>query len=70
MGRGKDKTIQHTDFPNMSPKEQSQVHSLIRNRGILPRVRVDGTATVRKRASGNVTYEDENRKGHYNEDKL
>jgi len=70
MGRGKDKTIQHTDIPNMSPKEQSQLHSIIRNRGILPSVKVEGTATVRKRASGNVTYEDESRKGQYNEDRL
>lgn len=68
MGRGKDKTIQHTDIPNMSPQEQAGLSALIRNRGILGKVRINGTATVRR--GGNVRYENDRLKGNYNEDRL
>lgn len=68
MARGKDKTILHTDLPNMSPRELGQVDALIRNRGIMGKVRVNGTATVRR--NGKVWYEDKSQQGKYNEDRL
>lgn len=68
MGRGKDKTIQHTDLPNMSPKERGQVSALIRNRGITGKVRISGTAIVRR--GGEVRYDDKSQQGNYNEDRL
>lgn len=70
MGRGKDKTINASDLPNMSPKEQGQFHQLIGNRGIVGKVRISGTAVVRSNRDGNARYEDNSQKGKYNEDAL
>ncbi len=68
MGRGKDKTIQSSDFGNMSPLEQAQVHAIIKNRGILPNVRVRGSAVVRAHENGNTRYGEGATPGAYNED--
>lgn len=62
MGRGKDKTIKATDFPNMSPGEL--------NRAIATATSISGTACVRKAGSGEVVYHKHARKGRYNEDSL
>lgn len=70
MGRGKDKTILHSDLKNMSPEEQSSVNSLIKNRGIVPGIRVHGTAVVRSHGGHEVRYGDGATPGKYNEDKL
>ncbi len=69
MGRGKDKTIKSSDFGNMSPKEQSQVNTIIANRGVLPSIRVRGTAVVRAHdANFNTRYGEGATPGKYNED--
>ena len=68
MGRGKDKTIKSSDFGNMSPKEQGQVNRIIANRGVLPNIRVRGTAVVRSHENGNTRYGDRSTPGKYNED--
>ncbi len=68
MGRGKDKVIKGTDLPNMSPKERAGVDAIIRNRGIMPKVRVRGTAVVRGHGGGNVRYGEGAIPGTYNED--
>lgn len=68
MGRGKDKVIKSTDFPNMSPREQSMVNILIANRGVIPGVRARGTAAVRSRETGNTRYGVGATPGNYNED--
>ena len=68
MGRGKDKTIQSSDFGNMSPRELAQVNTIIANRGILPNIRVRGTAVVRSHDSGKVRYGVGATPGKYNED--
>ena len=70
MGRGKDKTIQASDLPNMSPQEQAGVNALIKNRGIVPGIRVRGTAVVRSHGGGEVRYGEGATPGKYNEDKL
>lgn len=70
MGRGKDKTIQSSDFENMSPKELGQVNQLFRNRGIIPNIRVRGTAVVRSHEDGNTRYGPGSKPGTYNEDKI
>lgn len=70
MGRGKDKVIKSSDFPNMSPDEQKGVNALIKNRGIMPGVRVRGTAVVRSHEDGNARYGEGAKPGTYNEDKL
>lgn len=62
MGRGKDKTIKHTDFPNMSQREL--------NNAIAAATSIRGTAAVRKAGSGEVRYGKHARKGAFNEDKL
>ena len=70
MGRGKDKIIKSSDFPNMSPEEQAGVNGLIKNRGIVPGIKVRGTAVVRAHGGGEVSYGDGATPGKYNEDKL
>jgi len=70
MGRGKDKTIKSSDFGNMSPREQAQVNVIIGNRGLLPNVRVRGTAVVRAHEDGNARYGVGSTPGQYNEGKL
>jgi hypothetical protein len=70
MGRGKDKTIKGTDLKNMSPQEIQGVHGIIKNRGILPNVRVRGTAVVRSHGGVSTRYGDGAEPGKYNEDKL
>ena len=77
MGRGRDKAIKSSDFPNMSPAEQSAVNNLLKYRnarpqgkGILPRVRVRGTAVVRSHEDGKVRYGDGATPGAYKEDKI
>ena len=68
MGRGKDKTIQSSDFANMSPRERAQVNTIIANRGVLPNIRVRGTAVVRSHVNGNTCYGEGATPGKYNED--
>ncbi len=68
MGRGKDKTIQSSDFGNMSPRERAQINRIIANRGILPNIRVRGTAVVRSDENGNTRYGVGATAGKYNED--
>lgn len=70
MGRGKDKKILGSDLKNMSPAEQSAVNTLIRNRGIVPSIRVRGAAVVRSNGGGEVRYGDGATPGKYNEEKL
>lgn len=62
MGRGRDKTIKHTDFRNMSPGEINSAFAAATS--------ISGTAAVRKAGSGEVRYSKHARKGKYNEDKL
>lgn len=62
MGRGRDKTIKHTDFRNMAPGELSNA--------IAAATSIRGTAAVRKAGSGEVRYSKHARKGKYNEDNL
>ena len=62
MGRGKDKTIKHTDFQNMGPGEL--------NAAFAAATSIRGTAAVRKAGSGEVRYSKHARKGRFNEDKL
>lgn len=70
MGRGRDKRIESGDLKNMSPEEQGAVNQIIRNRGLLPNVRVEGTAVVRSHEDGNARYGEGSEPGKYNEDKL
>ena len=77
MGRGRDKIIKSSDFPNMSPAEQSAVNNLLKhrkvaagNRGILAGVKVRGTAVVRSHVDGNVSYGGGATPGAYKEDKI
>ena len=70
MGRGKDKTIKSSDFGNMSPAEQSAVNKIIANRGVLPNIRVRGTAVVRAHEDGNTRYGEGATPGEYNEDSI
>lgn len=69
-GRGKDKVILGTDLKNMSPGEISSVNKLIRNRGVVPGIRVRGAAVVRSHGGGEVRYGEGATPGKYNEDKL
>ena len=68
MGRGRDKVILGSDLKNMSPLEQGAVNRLIANRGVLPNVRVRGTAAVRSHENGSTRYGDGSTPGNYNED--
>ena len=68
MGRGKDKTIKSSDFGNMSPRDEAMVHKIIANRGVLPNIRVRGTAAVRAHEDGNTRYGEGAKPGTYNED--
>lgn len=70
MGRGRDKIIESSDLPNMSPAEQSAVNKIIKNRGLMPGVRVRGTAVVRSHEDGNARYGEDAKPGSYNEDSL
>ena len=70
MGRGKDKKILGSDLKNMSPAEIQGVHGIIKNRGILPRFKVEGAAVVRSNGGGEVRYGTGATPGKYNEDKL
>jgi hypothetical protein len=70
MGRGKDKIIKSSDFQNMSPTDQQAVNNIIRNRGILGKVRVEGAAVVRTHGGGKVRYGEGATPGKYHEDKL
>lgn len=64
-GRGRDKRIQGSDLPNMSPQERAGVVNLVK----MGRAKVSGTAVVRDR-DGNVKYDNPALAGRYNEDKL
>ncbi len=68
MGRGKDKTIKSSDFGNMGPKDEAMVNRIIANRGVLPNIRVRGTAVVRSHEDGNTRYGEGAEPGKYNED--
>jgi hypothetical protein len=70
MGRGKGKTIKGSDLKNMSPEEIAGVHGIIANRGIVPGIRVRGTAVVRSHGGGETRYGDGSEPGKYNEDTL
>ncbi len=52
----------------MSPEEQSAVNNLIKNRGILGKIRVRGTAVVRSHEDGSTRYGEGATPGKYNED--
>jgi hypothetical protein len=66
MGRGRDKRIELDDIKTMSPQETSGLLNAVR----MGKVKVTGTAVVRKASSGNARYEDRKLAGTYNEDKL
>lgn len=66
MGRGKDKIIQGSDLKNMSPQERTAVA----NMASAGQVKVQGSAVVRCKKTGNVRYQNESLKGTYNEDSL
>lgn len=65
MGRGRDKTIQGSDIPNMSPQERVALGNVLR----MPNVRVKGSAVVRGR-DGNAKYENPKLAGQYGEDNV
>lgn len=62
MGRGKGKTIKHSDLKNMSAGEV--------NAALVRATEIRGTAVVREAGSGDVRYSKHALKGRFNEDKL
>lgn len=53
----------------MSPEDQGRVNTLIANRGIMPNIRVKGTAVVRAHDDNfNTRYGEGATPGKYNED--
>lgn len=71
MGRGKDKTINLNDVRNMDERERASLGNLLSgNVGRVGKVRINGTAVVRKASNGNARYENPALAGTYNEDSL